>query len=79
MKAFFIMSMILEIEDDLDLEESRASMEATGWNSLIQTMKSGFAENEAELTQEDVDTVVLFYGVQAWPLPHQPSAVENER
>jgi hypothetical protein len=68
-KAFFIISMVLEVEDGAALEDWRASMESSGWNSLIETMQEELGEG---LTEQVVDDAILFYGVQAWPLPNHP-------
>ena len=74
MKAFVQMSMIVEVEDDPALEDMRASMELSGWNSLLSSMQTWGEENGVEFTEEVIDEAVLFYGVQAWPLPSHPEA-----
>jgi len=64
-----MLSMVLEVDDLADLEEWRSGMETSGWKSLIQSMGEALGE---EPTEEMIDESILFYGVQAWPLPTHP-------
>lgn len=75
MKAFVVLSMILDVTDDAALEDVRASMESAGWAKLVESANDAAAEHGREDEVEAIlDEAVLFYGVQAWALPNRPDA-----
>lgn len=75
MKGFVVLSMILDVVDAEALEDIRSNMESVGWEKLVESAReAGEERGRADEVDALLDEAVLFYGVQAWPLPYRPAS-----